>query len=282
MVRRRTFLIALAAIAASGGVHGQSSRKIYRIGIVAIGSTADLAGARPASPTARALISGLRDLGYVYGQHYVTEARGAEGKPERYAAFAAELVGLDLDLIVAVGPALQALTWATSSIPIIMTATNDPVAEGYVDSLARPGRNLTGFSLQSIETTGKQVELIKEMVPGGAPLAVVWNGSGVVNLREAESVARMRGWRILPVEIREVADVDHAFKAAGKARAGASLAYASSILYPNARQVAAAALKHRMPTAFGLDAFVDAGGLVSYGPDVTTSGGAPPRSSTRS
>ena len=122
------------------------------------------------------MISGLRDLGYVYGQHYVTEARGAEGKPDRYPAFAAELVGLDLDLIVAVGPALQAFTRVTSSIPIIMTATNDPVAEGYVDSLARPGRNLTGFSLQSIETTGKQVELIKETVQAALP----WPSSGTV------------------------------------------------------------------------------------------------------
>ena len=120
----------------------------------------------------------MRELGYVYGEHFVTEPRGADGKPERFPTLAAELVGLQLDVIVAAGPALPALKRANSTIPIVMAAVDDPVSRGYVQSLARPGGNITGLSFGGRELHGKRLELLKELVPGAAPVAVLWEARG--------------------------------------------------------------------------------------------------------
>jgi putative ABC transport system substrate-binding protein len=116
----------------------------------------------------------LRELGYVYGEHFVTEPRGGEGKPERFPNLAAELIGLRVDAIVPAGPMLPALKQATSTIPVVMAGAGDPVRAGYVQSLGRPGGNFTGLSLQFLETTGKRLELLKELVQGAAPVAVLW------------------------------------------------------------------------------------------------------------
>jgi putative ABC transport system substrate-binding protein len=269
MTRRRTLLSFLGVLAAPRALRAQlAPRKLHRIGVVGLGATADIAGPTPALATVQALVAGLRELGYVYGQHYVIEGRGAGAKQESFPALAADLVQSGVDLIVAAGPALPALSRATSTIPIVMTATNDPVAEGYVDSLARPGRNLTGFSLQSVEATGKQLELMKEILPGEGSLAVIWSKYGAVNLREVESLARKRGWRVHSLEIRETSEVYRALRTAADARASCALVYASAILYPHAKLVGESALRLRVPTMFPLDAFVDAGGLISYGPDI--------------
>jgi putative ABC transport system substrate-binding protein len=107
----------------------------------------------------------LRELGYVYGEHFLTEARGGDGRPERFPSLAAELARLRVDVIVAPGPTLSALKRATSTIPIVMAGALDPVGEGLVKSLGRPGTNFTGFSLQSAETAAKRLELLKELVP---------------------------------------------------------------------------------------------------------------------
>src|SRR5713101_2078244 len=111
-------------------------------------------------------------------KHFVTEPREPQGKPERFPALAAELVRLQVDVIVAAGPALPALKQATSTIPIVMGGAGDPVGEGFVQSLGRPGGNFTGLSLQLIETTGKRLELLKELVPGAAPVAALWYRTG--------------------------------------------------------------------------------------------------------
>jgi hypothetical protein len=139
--------------------------------------TSDLVGPQPRRPATNALLHGLRELGYVYGEHFVTEPRGSEGRPECFPRLAVELVRLQVDVILAAGPALPALKQATSTIPVIMTATLDPVRQGFVRSLGHPGGNLTGFSLQSVETVGKRLELLKELVPSGAPVAVLWDQS---------------------------------------------------------------------------------------------------------
>ena len=268
MIDRRTFLAGLTVLAASRGAPAQPARKVYRIGILSLATTSDLVGPQPRSPSAAALLHGLRELGYIYGEHFVTEPRGVEGKPERFSSLAAELVRLQVDVIVATGAALPALKQATSMIPIVMAASNDPVAQGYVQSLGRPGGNITGLSFQSLETTGKLLELLKELVPVAAPVAVIWNKAGIVNWRGAATAARERGWKLLSLEIRDADEIEGAFRAATAARAGAVLVFAASILFPRAQRVAELANKTRLPTMYELRPYVEAGGLISYGPDI--------------
>lgn len=141
--------LALAHFALNRITHAQPARKVHRIGILGNAVAADLIGPQPRNPVANALVRGLRELGYAYGEHYVIEARASEGKPERFPALAAELVGLRVDVIVAVGNALPALVQATATLPIVMAGASDPVSSGYVRSLARPGGNVTGLSLQA-------------------------------------------------------------------------------------------------------------------------------------
>ena len=133
------------ALAASGAIRAQPVRRVFRIGVLGLGTPSDLAGAHPRSPSMKALIGGMQDLGYVYGEHYVTEPRGAAGDPDRYPALAAELVRLNVDVIIAGGgPTVPALKQVTTTIPIVMAASGDPVAEGHVRSLARPGETSRG------------------------------------------------------------------------------------------------------------------------------------------
>ena len=199
----------------------------------------------------------------------MTEARGADSRPERYPSLAAELVRLQVDVILAPGPTLPALKQATSTVPVIMTATLDPVAQGYVQSLGHPGRNFTGFSLQSMETTGKRLELLKELVPGAAPVAVLWDRSTILEWRAAEAAAKARRWTLLSLELRDIGEIEGAFRAATDARAGALLVFAPSLLFHHARRVAELAAKSRLPSMYELRAYVEAGGLISYGADIT-------------
>ena len=216
----------------------------------------------------RALLRGLSELGYVYGKDFVTESRGGGGRPERFPGLAAELIRLQVDVILAAGPALPALKQATSSIPVIMTATLDPVRQGFVQSLGHPGGNFTGFSLQSVDAVGKRLELLKELVPGAAPVGVLWDQSSIVDWRAAEAAGLERGWKILSLEIRDAAEIEGAFRAATGARASALLVSAAGLLFPNARRVAELAAKNRLPTIYGLREYVEAGGLISYGADI--------------
>ena len=243
----------------------QPARKVYRIGILTLYATSDAVGPQPRNPRINALLRGLRELGYVYGEHFVTEVRGVEGRPERYPSLAAELVRLQVDVIVAPGPTLSALKQATSTIPIVMGASSDPVAEGLVQSLGHPGGNITGMSLQSVETSGKRLELLKELVPGAAPVAVLWSRSSLLNWQATEAAARERGWTLLSLEIRDAGEIEGAFKAATDARAGALLVFASGLLVPHARRIAELAARSRLPAMYELRLFVDAGGLISYG-----------------
>jgi putative ABC transport system substrate-binding protein len=167
----------------------------------------------------------LRELGYVWGEHFVTEPRGGEGKLERFPDLAAELVRLRVDVIVAAGPTLPALKQATSTIPVVMTGAADPVGQGFAESLGRPGRNFTGLSLQLRETTAKRLELLKELVPGPAPTVVLWDRqAGPLSWQAAEAAGRGRGWKLLSLDIRNFGgEIEQAFKAATGARAGALL-----------------------------------------------------------
>jgi ABC-type uncharacterized transport system substrate-binding protein len=246
----------------------QQAGKVYRIGIIGFRATSDLTGPSPQSPAIKALFRGLNELGYVYGTDFVTEPRGSDGRPERFPGLAAELVRLRVDVILAPGPALPALKQATSSIPVIMTATIDPVGQGFVQSLGRPGGNFTGFSLQSAEAAGKRLELLKELAPGPAPVAVLWDQSGLLTLRAVEAASRERGWKILPLEIRDARDLEGAIRTAAGARAGALFVSSGGILFPHTRRVAELAAKSRLPAIYELGEYAEAGGLISYGPDI--------------
>ena len=261
-------ILALGTLAVPRVTPAQSARKVYRLGILTLRATSELVGPQPQSPSIKALLGALRELGYFYGEHFVTEARGGGGRPERFPSLAAELVRLRVDVILAAGPALPALKQATSTVPVIMTATLDPVRQGFVQSLGRPGGNFTGFSLQSPETIGKRLELLKELVPGAEPVAVLWDQASILDWQAAEAAARDRRWKLLSLEIRDAGELEAAFRAATDARAGALLVSAAGLLFPNARRVAELTAKSRLPSMYGLRDYVEAGGLMSYGPDI--------------
>jgi putative tryptophan/tyrosine transport system substrate-binding protein len=266
---RRAFISSLTAVASLPHVaRAQAPPKVYRIGILGLREAQDVAGPTPQSPSTRALLRGLNELGYVYGKDFVTVSRGSAGRPERFLTLAAELIGLHVDVILAPGPALPALKQATSSIPVIMAATLDPVRQGFVQSLGHPGGNFTGFSLQSVEAVGKRLELLKELVPGAAPVAVLWEQSSIVAWQAVEVAARERGWKLLSTEIRDASEIEGAFTTATGARAGSLLVSGAGILFPNNRRVAELAAKNRLPAMYELREFVEAGGLISYGPDI--------------
>jgi putative ABC transport system substrate-binding protein len=266
---RRAFIgsLAVGILAVPRAARTQPARKVYRIGILGLGTSA-MVGPQPQGPSANALLRGLRELGYVYGEHFVTEARGAESRPDRYPSLAAELVRLQVDVIVAPGPMLPALKQATSTIPIVMAASADPVGLGYVQSLGHPGGNITGLSLQSIDTTGKRLELLKELVPPAASVAVLWDRASLLYWQAAEAAARARGWKLLSLEIRDAGEIEGVFTAATDARAGALLVSAAGLLFPQARRVAELAARSRLPAMYELRPYVEAGGLISYGADI--------------
>ena len=271
-MNRRRFIcrLALGTLSAPRVVAAQPARKVYRIGILSASAvTSDLVGPQPRSAYTGALLRGLSELGYVYGEHFVTEPRGGGGTPGRFSDLAAELVRLRVDVIVAGGPALAALKQATSAIPIVMVGTGDPVGAGFVQSLAHPGGNITGLSLQSTELMGKRLELLKELVPGPAPVAVLWHRASLRSWQAAEAAARERGWKLLSLEIRDAGEIEGAFKLATGARAGTVFVFAGGFFDPHARRIVELAVKSRLPTMYSLRHFVEAGGLISYSADLT-------------
>jgi putative ABC transport system substrate-binding protein len=247
---RRAFIggLALGTLVVPRVTRAQPARKVYRIGILRSAEmTSDMVGPQPRNPSVNALLRGLRELGYVYGQHFVTEPRGGEGGPESFPSLAAELIRLQVDVIVAVGPTLSALKQATSTIPIVMAGAADPVAQGFVQSIGHPGGNFTGMSLQMVETTGKRLELLKELVPGAAPVAVLRARGSVLTWQTAEAAARERGWKLLSLEIRDAGEIEGAFKAATGARAGALLVFSGGLLDRHARRITELAAGSRLP-----------------------------------
>jgi len=198
----------------------------------------------------------------------VTEARGGEFKPERFPGLAAELVRLQVDVIVAAGPTLPALKQATSTIPVVMGGEGDPVGRGLVQSLGHPGGNFTGLSIQSIELTPKRLELLKQLVPAPAPVAVLWDRPSLRHWQAAEAAARERGWKLLSLEVRDAGEIEGAFRAATDARAGALLVFPGGLMDGHARRIAELAIRSRLPAMYALRRYVEAGGLISYDADL--------------
>lgn len=243
----------------------QQPKKTPRIGFLIASSPS------PASPRVEAFRQGLRELGYVEGKDIVVEYRHGEGKPDRLPALAADLVRLKVEIIVTGGtsPATAAKE-ATVTIPIVMTQDIDPVGNGFVASLARPGGNITGLSNFSPELSGKRIELIKEIVPRISRLAVLGGltlSANAQGLKEVELAAGAFGVQLQYLGVRDLTDVESAFRAASKGRADAVLAMPSAVLISHRRQTADFAAKNRLPAIYYATEFVEDGGLMSYAPN---------------
>jgi putative ABC transport system substrate-binding protein len=243
--------------------HAQQPKKIPRIGY--------LGGATPSAVSDRieAFRQGLRELGYIEGENLVIEWRPAEGKFDRLPALAAELVRLKVNIIVTGGPAsTRAAKAATSTIPIVMAQDNDPVANGFVASLARPGGNITGLATLSPEIGGKRLELLKEIVPKLSRVAVLGTSTDPANaqlLKEVEFAAGALGVKLQYLDVLDPKDIETAFRDASKGRAEAVLALASPVLISQRAQLADLAVKSRLPAIYYSTEYVEAGGLMTYG-----------------
>jgi len=241
----------------------QQATKIPRIGYL-IATSPSVIAAR-----IEAFRHGLRELGYVEGKNIVIDYRYAEGKLDHLPALATELVSLNVDVIVTAGPAdTRTAKEATSAIPIVMTQDPDPVASGFVASLARPGGNITGLSMLVPELSGKQVELLKETVPKVSRVAVLGTstqpGQAQV-LREMDLAAGALKMKLQYLDVLSLKDIESAFQAAGKGRAGAVLVLQNPVTGSHRKQIADLAVKSRLPTIYPRSDFVEDGGLMSYG-----------------
>jgi putative tryptophan/tyrosine transport system substrate-binding protein len=257
--------LTLSLLVAPLAAEAQPPATAPRIGI--LGISPDVEGTFIA-----AFRQGLRDLGYVEGQNLVIEYRWGEGKVDRLPALAAEFVRLQVACIVATGTqAIQAAKHATTTIPIVMTASSDPVGTGLVTSLARPSGNITGLSLLAPELSGKRLELLKEAVPGLSRVAVLWQGGhagALLALHETEAAGRVLGVQLQSLEVRGPHDFERAFAAAAREGAQALLVLASAFFAAERSRVAALATESRLPAMFPWREDAEAGGLMSYGPSL--------------
>jgi len=244
----------------------QLAAKVPRIGYLAGGSSRT-------GFTHDAFRQGLHELGYVEGKNILIEYRLAEGKLDRLADLATELIGLKVDILVAAegaGPALAAKK-ATKTIPIVFTSASDPISAGLVKSLARPGGNITGLTTGGPELYGKRLELLKETVPRVSRVAVLWNPeSEDLNLafEESQAAARASGLQLQSLEVRGPEDFESAFKAAADRRAGALLVQSFAVFMRSRAKLADLAVKSRLPAMYADREYVEAGGLMSYGSSV--------------
>jgi len=263
-MRRRQFITLLSGAAAWPLVaRAQQAGKLPTIGF--LGATTPSAW----NQWVAAFVQRLRELGWIEGRSVAIEYRWAEGRPERFAEIAAEFVRLKVDVIVTVGGAVLAAKQATSVIPIVFAAANDPVGSGMVASLARPGGNITGLSVQARDLAGKRLELLREIVPGLRRLAILSNAdypAAVLEMGEAAVGAGKLGLEVAKLEIRRAEDVAPAFETL-KGRADALYICVDPLLTTNRIRIVTLANVARLPTMHGQRAHVEAGGLMSYGPN---------------
>src|SRR5262249_19473998 len=227
---------------------------------------------RDPGPYVEALRHGLRELGYVEGKNIAIEYRGAEGKLDLIPGIVNELVQLKVDvLVVPIQSAIRAAMQGTKTIPIIMVTGLDPVATGLVDSLARPGGNITGLATLSRDLSGKRLELLKEVVPGISRVAVLWNADepgAAIAFKEYETSARALKIQLQSLDVRgPTPDLDGAFQTAAKRRANALIAVTTAALFLRHKRIADLAIKNRLPSLYQGSTWVEAGGLMSYSTD---------------
>jgi putative ABC transport system substrate-binding protein len=261
-VDRRTWLVgSLGLLAGPHAADAQPVSRNTRIGILRPGS--------PPDPLLDAFRQGLRDLGYDEGRNVSIEYRWAEGRDERFPALAADLVRLKVDVIVAGAGAAEAAKHATTTIPIVMPVSGDPVRAGLVASLARPGGNITGLTSLSGELPGKWMELLKETVPRVSRVAVLWDPASDPNLvKTSEAAARSLGVRLQVLKVGRAGGFEPALAEARKNDAGALIVLGSPFFYVQRTRLIDLAAKHRLPTIYAQREFVvGSGGLMSYGTD---------------
>ena len=244
----------------------QQVAKVPRVGILF-----------PSSPGAtshlnEAFKQGLREHGYVEGQHIILERRYGEARAERISDVAAELVRIKVDVIVtSTDQGVAAVKQQTQTIPIVMANSTDPVGTGFVASLARPGGNVTGHSTISPELCGKRLELLREVVPGLSRVAMIWNPGvrgAMFDYKETEAAARSLRLQLQSVEVSRADDLDRAFSAVTTQRAQALIVQTPNpVLFANRGQIASFAQRNRLPSMYGQREYVDAGGLMAYGPN---------------
>ena len=262
-------VLLVGVLAAPLIAEAQPAASFPRIGYLSPGYPSD---PRVGERFLQAFRQGLRELGYVEGQNIVIEFRSAEGKYDRLSALAVELIRFKVNVIVTIAsPATQAAKQATETIPIVMVNVADPVATGFVASLARPGGNVTGLSLMLPELVGKQLELLKEILPKVSRVALLGNPANPGNalmVQRAQDAARTLGVRLQTLPARDLSEIDSAFAAITAERAGAVIVLTESVTLDHRTRIADHAVRRRLPTVFGVNEFAEAGGLLAYGPSL--------------
>jgi ABC-type uncharacterized transport system substrate-binding protein len=264
---KRLVAAALGALFVAFGVAAQAQQpKVPRIGYVVSG------GRNDSSKRMDAFRQGLRDLGYVEGKNIVLEYRYAEGHNERFPGVVAELVKQKVDVLVATAlPAMRAAKQATKTIPIVIMTGEDPVAAGLIDSLARPGGNITGVARLTRELNGKRLELLKETIPGISRVGVLWDVTGVAlhaNFKGYEAAARALKIEIHSLQVQgPIADLNAAFQAANKQRINALVAMGNALLNRYTKRIAELAIQNRLPSMYEASQWAEDGGLMSYAAD---------------
>ncbi len=260
---RHIFALALSVllVALNGPRQAKAAERIPRVGILFIGGKDQ--------PHLESFKQGLRELGYTEGKNIILVYRYAEGKQERLADLAAELVRDKVDIIVTTASiGALAARRVTQTLPIVMT-TGNPLSTGLADSLAKPGGNVTGLSVMPTDLTVKRLELLKESFPKKTRVAALWNlrESGArTQIKETEEAAKVLSLRLHPLEIKSADDIDHAFNAMTKARDQAIIILTSPLATLNSKRIVDLALKHRLPGIYPTRQFVEEGGLMAYGP----------------
>ena len=267
MIDRRAFIATVVGsiiLGAPVASRAQRAGKLSTIGFLG-------ADASAFSPWTAAFVAHLRELGWIEGSTITIEYRWSQGRTERYAEIAAEFVRLKVDVIVTVGSAVPIVRQATATIPIVFAVGIDPVGSGLVASLAQPGGNVTGLSIQANELAGKRLEIARELVPRLHRLAIMFNvgnAQPVLEMGETQAAARMLGFEVVPLVIQRPEDIASAFQAL-KTRADALYVAVDQLIVANRTSIITSALGARLPTIFSTRDFVKAGALMSYGPSYT-------------
>ena len=267
MMRRPIgLLVALGLFCAPLAAEAQPSAKVPRIGLLSVLSPA------LGESKAESFRQGLRELGYMEGQNFLLESRWAEGHRERLADFAADLVRLQVAVIVTEStPSALAAKQATDTIPIVMTTGGDPVAAGLVESFARPGGTVTGLTMFTPELSSKRLRLLQEAFPQTLLVAVLWNAANPGNAgpyEETKATAHALGLQLQSVEVHAPSDLDLAFETLARTRPSALITLADGMLLDNRARLVAFAAQSRLPAIFPDRDFAEAGGLMTYGPNL--------------
>jgi putative ABC transport system substrate-binding protein len=264
-MRRREFITLIGGTAVAWPLAARAQRvaKVPTLGF--LGTTSPSAW----GPWTATFVQRLRELGWIEGRTIAIEYRWGEARGERYSEIAAEFVRLNVDVIVTAGDATLAVKQATSVIPIIFALATDPIGSGFVASLARPGGNVTGLSNQQTDAAGKQLELLREVVPYLPRLAIMANVAlpeAMLGMHEVQAISKTLGLEVATLEIRRAEDIAPAFEAL-KGRAEALYVCTDALVIANRIRISTLAMREQLPTMFNTRDFVEAGGLMSYGPN---------------